>query len=197
MYQMKNGMLRIVTLMAALTCGVANAAAISVDMVPGGTINNSLSLTEGTSFDVDILIDDATDLAGFEFDLNFDSAVLSANSVTSGDIFGLDTFLIDDTISAGSVSFSEMTFALSGLDVTTPTVLATISFDTLAAGTSLLNLTDVVLSDSLAYSILPVTNSGGVLTVTGGGSNSVPEPATLFLLFGGLIGIVGLGRKKV
>ncbi len=194
---MKNGMLRIVTLMAALTCGVANAAAISVDMVPGGTINNSLSLTEGTSFDVDILIDDATDLAGFEFDLNFDSAVLSANSVTSGDIFGLDTFLIDDTISAGSVSFSEMTFALSGLDVTTPTVLATISFDTLAAGTSLLNLTDVVLSDSLAYSILPVTNSGGVLTVTGGGSNSVPEPATLFLLFGGLIGIVGLGRKKV
>lgn len=190
---MKNNLIGLLTLLVSLNSGSALSALISVDMVPGGSIDSSLSLPSGSTFDVDIVINDALDLAGFEFVLGFDSSVLSATSISSGDIFGLDTFLIDDTINANSVSFSETTFAF-GLDINTPTVLATISFDAPVVGASDLSLNNVLLSDSFAFGITPVTIADGDITVTG--TSTVPEPSVLLLLFSGLIGGGGISRKK-
>jgi len=168
----------------------------------GGGIDTNLTLTEGDSFDLDVLIDDVFDLAGFEFTLDFDDTLLSATSIFSGDVFGIDTFLIDDTISSNSVSFSETTFAFVGVDISTPTILATISFDTIASGASALDLNNIVLSDSFAFEINPIHINNGGLTINAASSgnskpplNAVPEPETLWLSFVGLMGLL-ISRRK-
>jgi len=191
---MKKILLGLFALFISLNSSSALSASISVDMISGGTIDNSLSLSSGSTFDVDIVINDVIDIAGFEFILGFDSTVLSATSITSGDIFGLDTFLIDDTINANSVSFSETTFAFFGLDINTQTVLATISFDAIAAGTSDLLLSNIFLSDSFAFEITPVTIADANITIPG--TSTIPEPSVLWLLFFGLIGGIAINRKQ-
>jgi len=193
---MKKILLGLLALLVSLNSSSAISASISVDMISSGTIDSSLSLSSGSSFDVDIVIDNVIDIAGFEFILGFDSTVLSATSITSGDIFGLDTFLLDDTITANSVSFSELTLDIFGLDINLPTVLATISFDAIAAGTSDLLLSNIFLSDSLAFEITPVIIADGTITITSTGTSTVPEPSVLWLLFFGLIGGVAINRKQ-
>ena len=88
---------------------------------------------------------------------------------------------------ASSIRFSEATFAFSGLNITTPIVLATISFEALAPGISIIDLNATVLTDSLAGAITPVTEFDGQVTVNGP-TAIVPEPSTLALwLWGSLI----------
>ena len=178
-----------------LVSSVSQAALISVDGTPGGAIDNTVGVTVGDSFAVDVLIQDVNDFAGFQFLFGFDPAILAATTVTSGDIFGLDTFLIDDTIGANSVSFSESTFAAIGLDIVGPSLLATISFNAIASGVNALSLSDVIFSDSGFNSILPITINGAVTTVSAP-PVSVPEPASLFLLLAGLSLLVAMRRHN-
>jgi hypothetical protein len=169
-----------------LVSSVSQAAIISVD--------SPVAATVGDSFAVDVLIEDVNDLAGFQFSLGFDSNVLSAATVTSGNIFGFDTFLIDSTISAGAVSFSEVTFALSGLDIIGSSLLATINFDAIASGMSALSLSDVILSDSLSTSIVPVFINEANITVNS--PVNVPAPASLLMLLAGLSIFVAMRKNK-
>lgn len=168
-----------------LVTGVSQAAIVSV--------NNPLGVTVGDSFAVNVVIEDVSDFAGFQFLLGFDSTVLSATSVTSGDIFGLDTFLIDDTISSNSISFAETTFAITGLDIVGSTLLATINFDAIATGMTSLSLSNLVLSDSMFMSIAPVTINDSMVTVSP--QVNVSAPATLSLLLASF-GLFVAMRKK-
>ncbi len=177
-----------------LVSSVSQAALISVDGASGGAIDNNVGVTVGDSFAVDVLVQDVNDFAGFQFSFGFDPAILTATAVTSGNIFGLDTFPIDDTIGANFVSFSETTFALSGLDIVGPSLLATISFDAIAAGVSALSLGNVIFSDSSGFNILPITINEAVATVSA--PVGVPEPASLFLLLTGLLLFVAMRRHN-
>ena len=170
----------------------SQAVTVSVDAIPGlPGIENSVDVTSGSSFEIDVLIQDVTDLAGFQFDLTFDPAILAATAITSGDIFGMDGFLITSTIGAGTLSFAEVSVGL-GLDIgATPDPLATIAFDALAAGTSALTLGNLVLSDSFAMDITPVIVVDGQAMVT-----AAPLPGTLALLLAGLVGIRGYWGEK-
>jgi hypothetical protein len=166
----------------------AQAAIISVDTVPGGPVDAMATVDQGDSFDLDIVIEDVMDLAGFQFDLGFDGAVLTATAITSGGVFDPFTFNVAETIGANSISFAEISL-LGGVDFVGPTVLATISFDAVAAGTSALVFSNVLLSDSGAGSITPVTENDGEIAVTG----AAPLPGTLLLMVTGL-GMMGRRR---
>lgn len=69
-------------------------------------------------------------------------------------------------------------------------VLATLTYDLLARGTSMLNITSSLLSDAFGEP-LEADVSGGTVN-----AQSVPEPSTIYLLGSGLIGITGCRRKK-
>lgn len=171
------------------------AASISVDMVPGVGTDPSRTVSLGSVFDVDILINDVTDFAGFEFDLGFDPLILAANSIDSGTIFGADTFPLTGFINANSISFAETTLALPpGLDISVPTLLATIHFNAIGAGTSNLDLRNTVLSDSAGEPITPVTENDGQLTSQAPVTRA-PEPSLVFMLGLGLLGLIGIKRK--
>jgi hypothetical protein len=177
----------------------SNAALLMIDTVPGGAVESSVLLAPGDSFNLDILINDVFDLAGFQFELMFDSSILTATSITSGDLFGLDTFLIDDSISAGLVSFAEVSLALFGQDINANTKVASISFDVIGAGVTPLNFMNVVLSDSFGDEISAVQLSNAQLTsqvVQVPDPNPVPAPASALLLILGLGGIFCSTKKS-
>jgi len=183
--------------MAALVLGAlllaggagTHAAIISVDALAGGGIDASGEVTAGTSFSVDVLLSEVTDLAGFQFDLLYDATRLTATGISSGGLFDPDTFLVNSAIVAGSASFAEITLAATGLDFLSPLQIATITFQALAAGEVPLTLSGVVLSDSLAGDI-PVGLVNASIRVM---PSAAPAPGTLLLLS---IGAFGLGRAR-
>ncbi len=177
----------IISLLFTINTGITLAAQLSVDLIPGSNVDTTLS-TSG-NFNIDIILNNATDLAGFEFDLEFDNTVLTATSITSGNVFGMDTFLIDDAISTGNVSFSETSLAIAGLNINKPTVIASLSFDAIFSGKSILSLTNVILSDSAGLEISAVNLTSGEVTV-------VPVPAAFWLFITGLMGMLGISTKS-
>lgn len=168
------------------------AATLSVDMISGGSIDDSLSSNLGDSIDLNIILNDALDLSGFEFDLEFDNSIISATSIVSGDVFGLDTFSLENQINSNSIGFSETTLAFVGLDILSPIVLATISFNVVGVGLDSLNLKNVILSDSFGLEIGSVSLNNASLTVS---TSSVPEPNVFWLFSTGLVVFLRLRAK--
>lgn len=171
-------------LLLFVSANLTQAVSLTVDAVSGLPIDASVTLSQGDAFNLNVYVNDVLDLAGFQFELSFDPAVLAATTITSGDLFGVDTFLIDDTILAGLVSFSEISLGLTGLDLSTQTLLGTISFDAIAVGATTLTLGNALLTNSFAAEITPVDLIGATATVTA--NSTVPIPPSALLLSAGL-----------
>lgn len=161
-------------LLAAST--MSSAASMWVDVVPGGGIDDTMTVAPGANFSVAILVGDVLDLAGFEFNLLFNPSVIVATDISSAGLFDPETFSVADTVGASYAGLAEITLAISGLDVAAPALVAIVDFDALAPGVSNLSLTDVVLSDSLSGQITPIDVNDAKITV-----EAVPIPSTLIL----------------
>ncbi len=164
------------------------AAELSVDLISGGGIDDQLNVDIGTSFDVDIILNNVLGIAGFELALGFDSTMLTATSIISGEIFNPSTLLVDKTIYSDSITFAELT-TLSPVNISTATILATISFDVIGSGSDFLTLNNVSLTDSDFRDITPVNLSDAEVNVT-----SIPAPGVLALMLSGF-GFLRLYRK--
>jgi hypothetical protein len=149
----------------------------------------------GESVDVDLFITGLGDgiapsLGAWDIDIQFDSTIVGFNSAVYGDQLGQ---------SVGGGSGTNGTLSLSEVSLESATdlnnlqagsfILATLTYDLLAVGTSPLNITDFLLVDAFASEL--------EANVSGGEINVVPEPATMLLLGAGLAGLAGFRRKRV
>jgi|GEM_PF-3288631 len=148
----------------------------------------------GETFTVDVLISgiEATQpLNAFEFDIDYDPAILTAISIADAGFLpsplGLPPLVVESDINPPDVNYALATIGWGG-GVGSGT-LAAIVFQGIALGTSGLDLNDVILSAPGGVQITPISIEDGSASV-------VPEPATLFLLSSGLLSLAGLGRKR-
>jgi hypothetical protein len=151
----------------------------------------------GTIFDVDIDVTGVTDLYAFQFDLSFNPAILSGDSVIEGTFLpsGGTTFFIPGAIDnvGGTITANADTLIGAIPGVTGDGTLAVFQFTALAPGTSPLSFANEILLDSSLNDITASTTSqNGSVTISG--ISSIPEPQTLTLLVTGLLVLVTVCR---
>lgn len=167
----------------------------------------------GDSVAIDIVANpDAGELIGeFAFDVNFDSAILDLDDVIFGPSLNDDPFFCTlvscrgFSVSVGAVNLFEVSlvFPLTTLqDGNSSIVLATLIFDAIGIGASVLSFTGAIDGRTAPFNLLgddfgvalPVFDPGNAV-INVNEAQSVPEPGTLALLGIGLAGI-GLIRRR-
>ncbi len=165
------------------------------------------SLTEsfvGDALSVGISIGDVTDLFDYQFDINFNPAVLRAELVVDGGFLtsagGTSVFdgpfalTIDNT--TGVISFLDSLLGPvpPATGVTGTGLLARINFTALAVGFSDISFASAILEDSSGLPIDYQLVDGRVAVAERPGS--VPEPGTILLLAPALVVLARKARNR-
>lgn len=116
----------------------------------------------GVTFKINITLTEVTNLAGYEFKLAYNPAILNATLLEYGGIFGDTYFPLISVINntAGWLGFAAMEmwgepeFNGSG-------ILAIITFNATALGSIILDLYDTILADALGQPIAHIAIGGG------------------------------------
>ena len=178
---MKKRILRLIAATALLFGSGGVVLADTVDFNP-----NTSDVGVGDSFSVDI-VGDFTELAGGTIDLGFDSAVVQVDSVVIDPFW--DFFPDGGGPAVGNV-WPDIGFDVFANDPATGTfTIATINLTALALGSSSL----VILGTSEFFSTIALLDP----TRIDGTVNVVPVPAAVWLFGSGLLGLVGVARKKI
>jgi hypothetical protein len=159
------------------------------------------SATPGSTLGVDVTISDIADLYIYQFSLAFDASVLQAGTVSLGNFLegsGLATLGDPGTVdnAAGTISYAFNSLLGPESGVAGSGLLLHIDFNTLAAGSSGLNFSDVLFLDSNGADIA-VNAVNGSVTVAAPPSGEVPEPATWMLVGLGAVAAATLRRRRV
>lgn len=118
-------------------------------------------VSTGETFTLDLIVEDVLDLAGWQLDIEFNSAVLSAVSVSEGNFLsknGGPTFFVAGNIdnTSGKISAISTTFIGIG-DISGTGILVSVTFEAKAAGEGRIKLHNVKLGtadrDDIPYEI--------------------------------------------
>ncbi len=135
----------IMVMTASMGSVTANPTTLNVD--PPSIIDTGL--VSGSNFTININVNDVTDLAGFEFFLNYTTAVLSATEITLGPFFPNDSVILheetNDTL--GYVRYV-VNVPSGSLGINGSGTLATINFTVESTGETSLDLCLTEMLDS-------------------------------------------------
>jgi len=151
------------TVIALLFVGSACATPTPVSISPA-----SQTVAPEQTFTVDVLVEPAVAIAGAQFDLSFDASLVTAISVSEGDLFnqgGCGTFFLPGTIDnhAGTITGVVCVIIEPGGAVSDPGTLATITFIAgETAGTSPLSLSNVKLGNKEGHGVTKQVVDGSV-----------------------------------
>jgi hypothetical protein len=147
---MRKVIFSLITLIAILTVLISNASAASkVSLQP-----SSKSINAGENITVDVIVTPDTQIAGMQFDLDFDGSAFQVVDVTEGKLLkqnGQSTLFSPGQAGDGTLR-SVYGCILGSTSVSTPGTFATITLSsrTGAQGTSQLYLKNVTISSSAA-----------------------------------------------
>ena len=137
----------------------------------------------GSSFEVDVVVADVTNLGAFEFTLAFNPALVEFASIKSGPFLGSSGRMVScmpPLLAEGSVSFTCVTLGAQPDGPSGSGVLAVAQFSAVGGGTTILDLRDVILLEpdttpipvdqvidgSVTVEIVPTPTPTPVLTST-------------------------------
>jgi hypothetical protein len=189
-----------IVLMCFVVCSAifsgSQAWAISLSFDPSAS-----TFAVGDFFGLDVVISDLENdnLAAFDFNVNYDDAILEFDSYTLGTGLG-DISLLEAAdlsggdLGGGTINLGELSWLSDFSWQADSFILATLFFVGIDAGESLLSFSDVVLSDDLwpPAALDADLYNGFVKEVMA----PVPEPSPFLLFGGGLIGLAPGFRKK-
>ena len=142
-------------------------------------------------------ISSIADLYSFQFDIGFNAAVLSAQSVSEGAFLqtGGSTFFIPGTIDnvGGTIAFNADTLLGPIPGVTGSGVIATIDFLAIGSGISSVDLANTIFLDSTGANIT-VSLEGGSVDVSS--AVVTAEPTTTILMISGIVALLLLTRQQ-
>jgi len=127
------------------------------------------NVANGETFTMNVTIDPDTSIAGAQFDLSFNASLVSADSVTEGDLLsqdGASTFFSPGTIdnAAGTITGVAGAITTPRAKVSSPSVSATIRMTAkMVDGTSPLNLSNVIVGDINGNAVPNTVNDGSVI----------------------------------
>jgi len=126
------------------------------------------SIATGSTVTVVVYIEPDTPISGAQFDISFDSGVLSVVSISEGDIFtnSASTLFNEGTIDNSEGTIMNVWNVLIGENVTESGTLATIVFDSKGSGASSLQLSNVVVSNSSGAAV-PISVVNGMVSIMG------------------------------
>jgi hypothetical protein len=170
---------------------------------PTRTLADTVSIQPSTdnvslgSFMLNVNITGVTDLYDWQFDVNFNPAVLSVTGITEGSFLsgGGSTFFLPGTIDnvGGSITFNADTLLGPPPGVNGSGTLATLDFTAIGNGSSPITLANVILQDSSGNNIEFITANG---TVNVGGTTATPEPSSFLMLGTGLLALIGTVKGR-
>jgi general secretion pathway protein D len=162
------------------------------------SVSSPATVSQGASFAVDVNIAGVTDLFAYQLDLNFNPSILQATgTITEGSFFQSGGGFVPGTIdnSLGSIASNANTLLGPGPGLDGGGTLIEFQFLAVAAGTSGLDLANIILLDSNLDNI-DFTSTHGSVVVTGSGPTPTPEASTVLLLAVGMLALATVAVSK-